>query len=55
MSGKLLNNISILHPIDSVNNVVYGGIIRGKQIVDNNLFDTTSKVTTFGEYDKLSQ
>lgn len=54
MSSKLLNNVSIFHPIESINNMVYGGIIRGKQIVDS-VFDTTKKVTTFGEYDKLTQ
>lgn len=30
MSGKLLNNLSILKPIESLNNIIYGSAIRLK-------------------------
>lgn len=30
MSSKLLNNLSIFHPVQSVNNLIYGSAIRAK-------------------------
>lgn len=53
MSDKLLSNVSIFHPIDSINNLVYGGIIKAKQGVDK-IYNTTDKVTSTGDYDKLT-
>ena len=55
MVSTLLKKSSILHPIESINNLIGAAGIKAKQILGDIGLADTKTFTTFGDYDKASQ